>query len=269
MNKYLPYSEFSKIARTLLSQKWIFAKTMPQNPHHYALRENFYDDALFDATVAKMREYSYVGRFGGRQYQYFNINENFYWTMGEPIPTTILINRKLRGSSPYDEIASRYIELFSDKESQKENDDVLNLLDYKGGSVLEIGCACCPLISALNIDRYCGVDPSKKMLEICRQKYPGIRFIQSDFESLYDESRYDYIVATFGAASYIQPEYLQKVFNLVNSGGKIFLMFYKDDYTPKTYEKTGVSLNWYKGNFKTLTGEVKKYHNYIIFTDKR
>ncbi|GMO33878.1 MAG: hypothetical protein Ta2B_14340 [Termitinemataceae bacterium] len=274
MNKPISYSDFSYIAKTLLAQDWIFAKTMPANPHHYALRKNFKtderfandSDSLFDFIVAAMRECSYSGKFGGRRYQYFNVNEHYYWTMGAPIKETILINRKLRGPVPYDEIASKYNDLFTDAGSLKENDDVLNMINYQGGSLLEIGCASCPLIERLEVSEYYGIDPSGKMIEICRRNNPNAVFVQSDFEAFYTPNHFDYIVATFGAASYIDENYLQRINEMLNPGGKIFLMFYKDDYLPATYQKTGMFLDWHKGNYKAFNGEMRSYNNYFVLS---
>jgi hypothetical protein len=259
----MPYNDFAHIAGTLLNQKWIFAKTMPENPHHYAVRKNFWDDTLFDSIVAAMREYSYCGTWGGKSYRYFNVNEHYYWTMGAPISQTIIINRKVRGPTPYDQIALQYSELFNDAESRRENEEVLDMINYRGGSLLEIGCASTPLVGQIPIDEYCGIDPSPKMIEICRKNHDG-RFVQTDFESFFDGRRYDYIVATFGAVSYIHPDYLPWIDGHLNPGGKVFLMFYKDGYTPMTYQKTGISLDWYKGSYKVTPGDLSDYHNYIV-----
>jgi hypothetical protein len=51
MNKYTPYTNFAAVAETLLTRDWIFAKTMPENPHWYALRKNFKVDADFIKAV--------------------------------------------------------------------------------------------------------------------------------------------------------------------------------------------------------------------------
>ena len=37
------FSEFEFIGKTLLDQRWIFAKTMPENPHWYTLRKVTFD----------------------------------------------------------------------------------------------------------------------------------------------------------------------------------------------------------------------------------
>jgi hypothetical protein len=274
MNAPMRYYDFAYIAKTLLAQDWIFAKTMPQNPHHYALRKNFKPDgqfsgdSLFEHTVTTMREYSYDGTFGGRKYKYFNVNGHYYWTMGALVKDTILINRKQRGPTAYDGIAAEYKGLFDDAESLKENEYVLDMINYKSGSMLEIGCASCPLVEKLPILDYTGIDPSEKMIEICRQNNTIGSFIRSDFEAFYPgERRFDYIVATFGAASYIETSHLQRVNELLNPGGRVFLMFYKDEYTPKTYRKTGICLEWNKGGYKVLPGKTREYRDYVILSN--
>ena len=87
-----------KILRYIESHKWRFAKTMPENPHYYTLR-NDWDDTDFVDFVLYIRENGYVEKFNGQSYTYLNINGYKYWTMGYPInygngdPCTILINR--------------------------------------------------------------------------------------------------------------------------------------------------------------------------------
>jgi hypothetical protein len=264
MNPPIPYNDFKFIAETLLQQHWIYAKTMPQNPHHYALRKDFESDELFDELVEMMRRYSYAGKFGGREYRYVDVNEHYYWTMGAPVRQTILINRKLREPSPYDQIAPQYSGLFTDAESLRENSDVLDMIGYTGGSMLELGCASCPLIEELPVSHYCGIDPSKGMIDLCRKQFPCGNFVQSDFEAFYSGEKYNNIVATFGAASYIHPQLLPKIFDMLVPGGRYFLMFYKDTYMPKTYQKTGIFLDWFKGNYASLPGDATEYHDYVI-----
>lgn len=76
---------------------WIYAGTMPDNPHEYALRREWADDALFDAAVMHIRENGYEAVFEGRAYTQIDLGEYFYWTMGAPLHETILINRKRIG----------------------------------------------------------------------------------------------------------------------------------------------------------------------------
>lgn len=73
--------------------QWIYAKTMPQCPHHYTLRKTWTDDTQFAAAVVAIRKYGVVRPWGRYRHTYFDANGYTYWTMGAPIPATILINR--------------------------------------------------------------------------------------------------------------------------------------------------------------------------------
>lgn len=73
--------------------RWIFARTMPKNPHWYTLRKESPQDA-FEAFVVFIRENGYREEFGGRWYIKFDVDGWSYWTMGAPLNETILINRR-------------------------------------------------------------------------------------------------------------------------------------------------------------------------------
>ena len=70
-----------------------FAKTMPQNPHWYTLRKTWVDQEMFDKVVQFIRDTGTAEMYGGRSYICFYSGGFKYWTMGAPIPATILINR--------------------------------------------------------------------------------------------------------------------------------------------------------------------------------
>ena len=99
--------ELREFART---SPWIFAKTMPQQPHEYTLRAESPDEKLFERVVLYIRQFGYKAKYGSATYTYLEIDGWKYWTMGAPLgPTgeydpkihTILINRaKLRNYSP-------------------------------------------------------------------------------------------------------------------------------------------------------------------------
>src|SRR4051812_6655507 len=78
-------------------QTWIFARTMPENPHEYTLRRDT-DSATFDAAVRYIREQGILESFRGKPYKTLYVGEHLYWTMGAPLIDTILINRKLRAA---------------------------------------------------------------------------------------------------------------------------------------------------------------------------
>jgi hypothetical protein len=74
--------------------RWIFAKTMPHNPHEYTLRRHTTAEQ-FDAAVRFVRENGVMEEYWGRPYKTLYFGDHKYWTMGEPLESTILINRKL------------------------------------------------------------------------------------------------------------------------------------------------------------------------------
>ena len=71
---------------------WHFAKTMPQNPHEYCLRRET-DETEFEEFVKLIRREGYQELYWGKMYICYNVGQYKYWTMGEPLEKTILINR--------------------------------------------------------------------------------------------------------------------------------------------------------------------------------
>lgn len=82
-----------QIDAILLARKWTFAKTMPQNPHEWSARKEWEDDTQFQECVKFIRANGYKLRFGWKDYVCYNIGEHRYWTMGNPIEETTIINR--------------------------------------------------------------------------------------------------------------------------------------------------------------------------------
>ena len=74
------------------SEEWTFAKTMPEWPHEYLVRDRV-DEQLFVALVRHIREHGIEGRFYQRLLIYFPQDGLLYWTMGEPVVETTIINR--------------------------------------------------------------------------------------------------------------------------------------------------------------------------------
>ena len=72
--------------------KWTFAKTMPQWPHEYIVRERV-DDKLFEQIVRHIRANGSKGAYYQETFIYFEEDGMLYWTMGEPIDETDIINR--------------------------------------------------------------------------------------------------------------------------------------------------------------------------------
>ena len=73
--------------------QWTFAKTYAATwPHEYIVRERV-EQALFVQLVEHIRAHGYVGKFYHRSITYFDEGGMTYWTMGEPIEKTTVINR--------------------------------------------------------------------------------------------------------------------------------------------------------------------------------
>jgi len=72
--------------------KWTFAKTMPEWPHEYIVRERV-DENLFVQLVLHIRAHGYQGKFYLQSFTYFDEGGMTYWTMGAPLEETTIINR--------------------------------------------------------------------------------------------------------------------------------------------------------------------------------
>ncbi len=106
----IPYEDWLFVNGLIGRSHWIFAKTMPENPHYYMLRKES-DESEFVRFVKLIRKYGYKNLYEGCWYAVLNVYEWYYWTMGAPIEETILINRKerrLNNETPNDTASEIY-----------------------------------------------------------------------------------------------------------------------------------------------------------------
>lgn len=86
-----------ELTKLLESATYRFARTMPWIPHWYTLRKTWNDDSLFAAVVKAIRDLGEVRPWPEKKpkyhHTYFDANGWTYWSMGEPIHETTLINR--------------------------------------------------------------------------------------------------------------------------------------------------------------------------------
>jgi hypothetical protein len=83
----------------VLEHKWTFAKTMPHMPHFWLARKDV-PDADFVAAVEWIRAKGEKRPWGRRPpLTYLDHDGWTYWTMGNPVPVTTIINRKIMGTS--------------------------------------------------------------------------------------------------------------------------------------------------------------------------
>ena len=74
------------------TEVWTFAKTMPDWPHHYIVRDRV-DEELLERLVVHTRAYGRPGRFYERVLIYYEEAGLVYWTMGAPVHETTIVNR--------------------------------------------------------------------------------------------------------------------------------------------------------------------------------
>lgn len=97
---------YAEVEAWLKGQKWITAKTRPDNPHSYCLKRNARDPAMFDAVVRFIQEKGDVYRWWGADYRQLVANRHAHWSMSGP-GEAILINRKDLEQVRKDELRNR------------------------------------------------------------------------------------------------------------------------------------------------------------------
>jgi len=74
--------------------EWINAKTYKTAPHEYTLKSARPElESDFISFVKFIRSNGYDEKFWDKTYRYFDIDGYQYWTMGNVIEETVLINR--------------------------------------------------------------------------------------------------------------------------------------------------------------------------------
>ena len=75
---------------------WIFAKTYADfAPHEYYVKEKLDDQGqeAFVWFVEFIRDYGFECKFAGKTHTYYELDGHYYWTMGDPVEETIILNR--------------------------------------------------------------------------------------------------------------------------------------------------------------------------------
>lgn len=87
--------EIARLREYIARCKWTFAKSMPWCPHEYIVRGKCdLTDAEFVDFVLLQRKYGTHLRWRKYNHQYLFIDEYKYWTMGDAIENTIIMNRQ-------------------------------------------------------------------------------------------------------------------------------------------------------------------------------
>lgn len=94
----------SSAAAFIRGSRWVFANTMPDQPHEYTIRDlpsgersTCLSHESFEWFVQHIREKGERRMYGGRYYVYLPVTVDGetwrYWTMGWPVEETTIINR--------------------------------------------------------------------------------------------------------------------------------------------------------------------------------
>jgi len=82
------------VEEAVQANEFVFAKTMPKNPHYYAVRKNWVGKMPYDDFVLLIRKYGYNENFRGWAYRLWDVIDHKYWSMGAPLALTVIINKK-------------------------------------------------------------------------------------------------------------------------------------------------------------------------------
>ena len=219
-------------AAELEQHKYVFAKSMPENPHWYTARKKWDDDAAFEQVAAISQEYGVKTRFEGNTYKQLALNGYTYWTMGWPPAQTVIINRKrMFYESVYDEVADFYTKTFNEARHGAEDKEVADIIgDIDGLSVLDVGCGQGGLLAnvfpAGTPDQYVGIDHSIQMLMRFVANFPDYLpcLMNVTFDHYFPSQRFDRIVALYGAGHAIDS--VDRLRRMLAPGGKAVVMLY-------------------------------------------
>lgn len=255
-------------------------------PHQYTVREWEPDDFL--AMVKLIRRYGYPERFFKHTRIYLILDGWKYWTMGDTLDSTRIINRadpdNRHGTQDapdtrtpcyvpvYDELAPDYDARYSTKECRAENEAVaLDLSCYQGGTILDVGCGTglyLDLFRGTHPSAYLGVDPSQAMCNEFIRKHAGYS-IHTGFVPRI-ERHFDVAIALFGVASYLSTPEIERIHGLADH---TYLMFYGEDYLPDYYgpPETWDQLDWHRDRDNRLNAAqlasgagIRRFANYWI-----
>lgn len=74
-------TKITKFKNFLSGEKWTFAKTMPEIPHHYIVKEKLSkeDQKLYDEFYYYVKKNGYSEEFYGKEYRYYDLDGYKYW----------------------------------------------------------------------------------------------------------------------------------------------------------------------------------------------
>lgn len=169
--------------------------------------------------------------------------------------------------SDYDRVASEYDSHYVTPDKLQEDLELTEMIGRivtEDSIVLDIGCGTGLALDLVPIapKNYLGIDPSPKMLEIMRSKYPEHKTVLSDYDSIVF-SHVDVSLALF-SGQYISDEAKRR---LTTQADRYLYIFYKPDYYPEWIYSEGqydeiLARTDYEELGKMF--DLQEWHNYLI-----
>ena len=88
--------ENNRIREFVSKYPWTFAKTYAEfAPHEYYVKDKLDETGQeeFVWFVEFIRDYGFDCMFGKQLHTYYELDGHYYWTMGDPIEETLILNR--------------------------------------------------------------------------------------------------------------------------------------------------------------------------------
>lgn len=213
------------------SQHWVFAKTMYRNPHWYICRKKETTPAeerrKFEEAVIFIRKNGKPAVFYGRTYIYLQYQKHSYWTMGDPVEQTYILNRAFKNLKRQDYNLVQKELFYKEEPFLKENEELKKIMLHFIGSkenvdILEVGATNdffkkellkhknISSYTTLNLDYFSGVDIIKDINEYTTDK------------------KYDLVFFSFTVDNYIKELQLNKYKKLLKDDGVLVFISAKN-----------------------------------------
>lgn len=235
----------------------------------YVIDFNASHSIRFDLFVAFIKANGIKMRFDNKTLPVIIHEQYFYWSENTNARfKSTVINRSLISDITNYVNVEQYDYLFTSVEDSMEESQISSMIGDLKGSVLDVGCGTGLLHQLRYIQDYTGIDSSPVMIKKFIEKYPNRKHEVSicKAENLAKTERtYDNVIALY-SASYI--ESLETFTKLWNKKGTMFLMFYKNSYSPITHEKLNLNAPYKLRTIEELSDffktKVIEFNNYNI-----
>jgi SAM-dependent methyltransferase len=240
------------------------------NKSHCSIIDKNANHAIrFDLFVAFIKQNGIMMRINENATQVLILENHYYWvtnTIGR-MKHTIINRERISDITNYVNIED-YDSLFDNDFYAEEDIAICEMIGDLHGSVLDVGCGTGLLLQIKDIKDYKGIDTSPLMINKLIEKFPDRKhqvMICKVEEYVKTKRTYDNVIALFSASYILSPRVFMELWN---GNGKLFLIFYKEDYTPVTHHKLGINAPYSKFTKKELEqifpNQVKEFNNYYI-----